>query len=99
METKGKVLLVGNDFEIHSKGYNLFKQTEKIGFINDKKYALLSQFKFTRRFFRAEITGVFELNDGGIMAIAKKGLFKSLPVGGNFKKVFTILRGSKPLNL
>lgn len=99
METKGKVLLVGNDFEIHSKGYNLFKQTEKIGFINDKKYALLSQFKFTRRFFRAEITGVFELHDGGIMAIAKKGLFKSLPVGGNFKKVFTILRGSKPLNL
>ena len=56
METKGKVLLVGNDFEIHSKGYNLFKQTEKIGFINDKKYALLSQFKFTRRFLSADIT-------------------------------------------
>ena len=71
METKGKVLLVGNGFEIHSKGYKLFKQAERIGFINDKKYASLSQFKFTRRFLRAEITGLFELHDGGIMAVAK----------------------------
>ena len=54
METKGKVLLVGNGFEIHSKGYKLFKQAERIGFINDKKYASLSQFKFTRRFLRAD---------------------------------------------
>ncbi len=38
-------------------------------------------------FLRAEITGLFELHDGGIMAVAKKGLFKSSPVGGNFKKV------------
>ena len=99
MKTEGKVLIVGGDTEICSKGYNLYRQGEKIGVIKDKKYALLSQFKVTRRLFRAEITGTYVLNNGCIMAVAKKGLFCKSPDDRDFRKVFSIPRGSKPLNL
>lgn len=99
MKTKGKILIIDSDGENCSKGYNIYRQCEKIGFVRDYKYALLSQFQFSRRLLRAEITGLYVLKDNGMMAVAKKGLFRKSPEGGEFHKVFAMPRGSKPLNL
>lgn len=100
-----KVLLVRKGGFVYSKGYRLFeydaaqKEITRKGAIPDRKYALLSRFKLLRRFFRAEITGLYELSDGSLMAIAKKGLFKLKSGSNKWEKCFTVPRGSKPLNL
>lgn len=100
-----KVLLVKNGGYVYAKGYDLYvydNQTGKttpIGRIPDRRYAFLSRCRLSRRFFRAEITGLYELRDGSLLAIAKKGLFKSQPDTGQWVKCFTVSRGSKPLNI
>lgn len=99
MKNKGKVLIIGSDSEIYSKGYSLYSQGDRIDLVRDSKYALLSQIKFTRRLLRAEITGLYVLKDNGMIAVAKKGLFWKSPNSGDFQKVFAMPRGSKPLNL
>lgn len=85
-------------------GYTLFKyiNEDAIGYISchlRDKYSHYSCNAITRRLFRAEITGLYILGDNSMIAIAKKGIFKCGSVGGYSRKVFTILRGSKPLNL
>lgn len=100
-----KILLVKDGGYIYSKGYRLFEYDEAvckstfIGTIPDRKYGLLAELSLTRRFFRAEITGLYELEDGSLIAIAKKGLFKKATGSSCFKKCFSVPRGSKPLNL
>lgn len=101
--TEGKVQVAHTDFEIVSNGYKLYwlskNELKKSKGVNDKKYSLLSQNKFFRRLFRAEITGLYELQNGSILAVAKKGLFRNTPTGGGLQKVFSVPRGSKPLDL
>ena len=100
-----KILLVKESGYLFAKGYRLFEhilstgQSCYIGSIPDSKYGLLAKFSLTRRFFRAEITGLYELEDGSLIAIAKKGLFKKATGSSCFKKCFSVPRGSKPLNL
>ena len=100
-----KILLVKDAGYIYSKGYRLFEYDETIGrstiigIIPDRKYSLLAELSLTRRFFRAEITGLYELQEGSLIAIAKKGLFKKAADSSRFKKCFSVPRGSKPLNL
>lgn len=100
-----KILLVKEGGYIYAKGYSLYYykfQTGKampIGRIPDKKYAILSHFSLLRRFFRAEITGLYELKGGTFLAVAKKGLFKSTQGSGKWIKCFAVPRGSKPLNI
>lgn len=100
-----KVLLVKEGGYVYLKGYSLFEydtaneEIQRKGTIPDKKYALLSRFKLLRRFFRAEITGLYELSDGSLIAIAKKALFRLKKGEDKWEKCFTIPRGSKPLNL
>ena len=100
-----KVLLVKDGGYVYSKGYSLYEydaekeEINKKGTLPDRKYALLSRFGLLRRFFRAEITGLFELTDGSLIAIAKKGLFKLKKGSDKWVKCFTVPRGSKPLNL
>ena len=102
---KYKILLVRNGGYIYSKGYNLneynfFTNTIKsLGKLPDKKYSILSCFSLARRFFRAEITGLYELTDGSLIAIAKKGIFILKKGADKWEKCFTVPRGSKPLNL
>lgn len=67
--------------------------------IEDCKYGFLSRFSPTRRFLRAVITSFYTLKDGTQLAIAKKGIFIRKVNENSFKKLCTILRGSKPLNL
>ena len=93
MKNKGKVLIIGSDSEIYSKGYSLYSQGDRIDLVRDSKYALLSQIKFTRRLLRAEITGLYVLKDNGMIAVAKKGLFRKSPEGGDFHKVFAMQEG------
>lgn len=95
---KGKVVCVKGDNILVSKGYVLTDGRNKYRLL-DKKYGLLSRCKLTRRFFRAEITSFYTLNDGTQLAIAKKGIFKRKPEGKVFSKICTVPRGSKPLNL
>jgi hypothetical protein len=67
--------------------------------ILDSKYAFFSRFTLTRRFFRAEITGLYTLPNGDRIAIAKKGIFLQKQGRGDFEKILEMPRGSKPLNL
>ena len=99
MITKGKLLLVKSGKYFYSRGYSIYKGIERVGEIEDKKYAFFSHFRLTRRLLRAEVTRLYQLQDGGMIAIAKKGLFKNNDKNVGFLKVFAIPRGSKPLNL
>ena len=88
---KFRALLVTDDEIIGARGYDILKynintsRLSKQSTINDPKYAILSQFFLTRRFFRAEITNLYELSDGTQLLIAKKGIFKK---GEKFKYFF-----------
>lgn len=93
------MLVADDEFEIISKGYTLYRQSEKYGIIKDEKYFLLSKYKLSHRLFRAEITGLYKLLDGSLLAVAKKGLFRRTSNFYIFQKVFSVLHGSKPLNL
>ena len=93
-----KVLCVDEDGLLTCKGYRLFDETGTLRIV-DGKYALLSHFALMRRFFRAEITGLYNLKNGNRLAIAKKGLFLQKEGSSRFEKCFAIRRGSKPLNI
>ena len=80
-----------------SKGYSIRGLEGR--YLIDGKYALPSRFSLLRRFLRAEITGLYNLSNGERLAIAKKGLFIQRHGSNRFKKVFSIPRGSKPLNI
>jgi hypothetical protein len=100
-----KVLDVQEEYLIGAKGYKLFKYDFKSkkwkyeAILCDIKNSLLSTFFLTRRFFRAEITKLYTLNDGTQICIAKKGIFKREFGGCKFVKCFTVPRGSRPMNL
>ena len=96
--TKGKVLNVTNGDLLVSKGY-LLQDANGYYKILDQKYSLMSRCAQTRRFFRAEITGLYHLTNGDIIAVAKKGLFLQKKGSNRFVKVFAMPRGSKPLNI
>ena len=109
-----KILSVNTGYLIGAKGYRMDKYSldgkhlEHIGDVIDPKYAKLAGCKLTRRLMRAELTGLYALDNGDMIAIGKKGLFlRKAPLGGeskeskecDFHKVFAMPRGSKPLNL
>ncbi len=94
----GKVLLVDRDDLLVCLGYRLNDKYSKYE-VDDKKYALPSRYALTRRFLRAEITGLYTLANGDRIAVAKKGLFLQWKGYKTFEKCFAMPRGSKPLNL
>lgn len=100
-----KVLEVGDNYFIASKGYKLvkydFKQKsyEYLAQVLDRKYGLFARFSLLKRFLRAEITGLYTLKNGDCLLIAKKGIFSKGKESNTFKKVFSVPRGSKPLNI
>ena len=93
-----KVVSIRKDDILVGKGYWLKDSVGKYRII-DPKYALPSRFALTRRFFRAEITGLYTLKNCDRIAIAKKGLFLQRQGSKTFEKCFSMPRGSKPLNL
>ena len=101
---KGKITNCTLKAQYVFDGYTLFRyiNEDANGYISchlRDKYCHYSCNAITRRLFRAEITGLYILGDNSMIAIAKKGIFKCEPEGGYFRKVFSIPRGSKPLNL
>lgn len=100
-----KVLFVCADYLLAVIGYRINKYsfegkwTESVVKIKDKKYGKWADYKLSRRLMRAEITSLYELYDGNMISIAKKGIF--CKEGGEqiFRKVFSVPRGSKPLNI
>lgn len=118
MKHNFKVLSVHSEYLIGAKGYRIDKYSldgkhlEHIGNVIDPKYGKLARYKLTRRLVRAELTGLYTLENGDMIAIGKKGLFLreglkdtenskvQVPSGSrDFQKVFAMPRGSKPLNL
>ena len=102
---KFRALLVTDEEIIGARGYNILKydvntaRLSKQSTVIDRKYAILSRFFLTRRFFRAEITNLYELSDGTQLLIAKKGIFRKEKKSNTFFKSFYIPRGSRPMNL
>lgn len=114
MKHNFKILSVHSGYLIGAKGYRIDKYSldgkrlEHIGNVIDPKYAKFAGCKLTRRLMRAELTGLYTLENGDMIVIGKKGLFmRYAPIGGesivsiecDFYKVFAMPRGSKPLNL
>jgi len=97
-KVKGKFLSVENNFQLISRGYNLCDANGNYKIV-DGRYGFPSRFALTRRFLRAEITGLYSLPNDERLAIAKKGLFLQKQGDGSFEKVFAMPRGSKPLNI
>ena len=95
---KGKVINISGDNLLISNGYSLREASGKY-LLADKKYGFLSRFSWTRRLFRAEITGFYTFANGTQLAIAKKGIFRRLPNEKVFVRICRTPRGSKPLNL
>ncbi len=102
---KFRALLVNDGEIIGARGYNILKYDIHTGkllkqsTVIDSKYSFLSSFFLTRRFFRAEITNLYELSDGTQILIAKKGIFRKEINSNTFSKCFHIPRGSRPMNL
>lgn len=95
---RGKVAIVGSDNLITSNGYLLYDSHNKYR-LTDGKYGIPSRYALSRRLLRAEITGLYNLQNGDRLAVAKKGLFLQRKGSGTFEKVFSMPRGSKPLNI
>lgn len=97
---RGKVIQVQNDDVISANGDVFFSSDRnKCNSIKGWKYAISARMSLTRRFFRAEITGLYDIPNGDRIAIAKKGIFILKKGSDTFEKCFSMPRGSKPLNL
>ena len=94
----GKLLNVTESNLLISFGFMLMDSWGQY-IIEDQKFAISSRFALTRRIFRAEITGLYNLPNNDRVAIAKKGVFLLKKGTKTFEKCFAIPRGSKPLNL
>ncbi len=99
-----KILYVADSFYIGAKGYRLFRYDFNKGrkeywkTIEDK-YAVFSFCSLTRRFFRAEISGFYDLHNGNALIVAKKSFFMLNKDNGKIRKVFSVPRGSRPLKI
>lgn len=88
-----------------SKAYKIYKSLNYgkdwilDGVVDDPKYSMLALTRLGARLFRAEITDLLVLKNGERIIIAKKGIFVCKVNSTVYKKVFSIPRGTRPLNL
>lgn len=100
-----RALIVKDDFIIGSKGYSIYKfnivtdEMEFIARVDSFINSVLSRISFTRRLFRAEITNLYNLNDGSELLIAKKGIYRRPLNSSRFIRSFSVPRGTRPMNL
>ena len=99
-----KILSNSGGRSFFAKGYFVVNNSNEnsafsyFGYISDRIYSFLSKINLLRRLTRAEITGFYAIDNYVFLIVAKKGLYlrkKDSP----FKRVFTMPRGSKPLNI
>lgn len=104
-EHKKKILFVNNDEVIAVKGYTIYRykapkvKWERFAYIKDNLNNLLSSFSLIQRLTRAEITRFYCLKNGSELCIARKGLFLRQNGEKEFRKVFNVIRGSRPMNI
>lgn len=97
-----KLLLKTNDCSSYSLGYSihtLSPSIKRIYYLSDFKNFFFSRIPYLSRLFRAEITRLYPDRKGIQLCIAKKGIFLKEKDSKVFNKVFSIPRGSRPLNL
>ena len=102
----GYCVLNINDSVIYAaKGYKIYKSFDETktweldGIVNDFKFSNLARVRLSARLFRAEITDLLVLKDGSRMLIGKKGIFVAQKDSKEYKKTFSIPRGTRPLNI
>lgn len=99
---KGKVLKVSKNGLYRVYGFRIYYNkhiaTFKASNLKERLFSFFSKISITRRFFRIEITGLYSI-ENDILVVAKKGLFKKSVTDVCLNKVFSIPRGSKPLNI
>lgn len=100
-----KILLFLENEMYSCKGYHILRFSDALdghysfATVKDGLYTLASKFRLFSRFLRAEITGLYNLETGTRLAIAKNGLFIAQKESKDFVKCFALPRGSKPLNM
>lgn len=106
MRTSNSVILFSSPSGcIVSKGYTLYKydivsgKYTRFAKLADRKNALLSSFRLTRRLFRAEIRNLYHFQNDTWMCIAKKGIFRYNDNTKLFEKCCSIDKGSRPMCL
>lgn len=100
------VLNIHNNVIYATKNYNIYKSLDKgrtwelDGNIKDPINSLISTIsRLLARLLRAEISELIILENEHRIAIGKKGIFVAGPNQKIYRKTFTILRGSRPLEL
>ncbi len=100
-----KILFSNKDCLIASTGYKLYCRVTRegkwkpYGKISDGVNNLFAFFPFSRRLTRAEISKLYCLKDGSELCIARKGIFLREKGEKEFRKVFNVVRGSRPMYL
>lgn len=100
-----KILRVDEDGLVAAKGYSLYYRKngnakwERYARIKDGINSWLAVFPLSRRLTRAEITKCYRLEDGSELCIARKGIFRREANVRELKKVFNVVRGSRPMNI
>jgi len=103
IQLTGIILSVHKDFALLSKGYVVYKfdynnKLEEYARILDNNYSFLAKYKIFRRLLRMEITKYYHFKSGDF-CISKKGIYKKMTNTKALYKCFTIIRGSRPLNI
>lgn len=100
-----KILSVKKDGLIASKGYQLlhyvFSEDKWMpyGRISDGVNNLFAFLLLSNRLTRSEITRFYCLKNKSELCIARKGLFLRQKGEKEFRKVFNVIRGSRPMNI
>lgn len=100
-----KLLRVDEDRLVATKGYSLYRRKandnkwERYAYIKDGINSIAASFPIVRRLMRAEITKCYLMKDGAELCIARKGIFRREADEKKLKKVFNVIRGSRPMNI
>ena len=90
---------------VSAKGYCLYcHKTNDIqgvyyASIRDGINTMFASAPLLNRLMRAEITRYYRLKDRSELCIARKGIFRRGENEKTFKKVFNVIRGSRPMNI
>jgi len=103
--SKYKILYIDGNTMYASKGYSIYKSSDDgknwilDGKVVDTKYSILGSIRLLARLLRAEISSMLILEDGSRIVIAKKGIFVAKANSREYIRTFSVLRGSKPMNI
>lgn len=104
-ESNLRYLYVSDELILATSGYKIFRKSKSgqkwtdCAFIRDGINSFFSILSLSRRLTRAEIIKYNHLRNGSELCIARKGLFLRQNSEKEFRKVFNVIRGSRPMNI